>query len=46
MAETGLCISYGRTGLYIILALRVVVAERHTLAIDRVVTTDILSMLS
>ncbi len=30
---------YGRTGLCIILALRVVVAERHTPAIDRVVTT-------
>jgi hypothetical protein len=27
--RTGLCIFYGRTGLYYILALRVVVAERH-----------------
>jgi hypothetical protein len=35
--KTGLCIFYGRIGL------RVVVAERHMPAIDRVVTTDTLS---
>ncbi len=37
--RTGLCIFYRRTGLGIILALRVMVVERHTPAIDRVVTT-------
>jgi hypothetical protein len=34
--RSGLCIFYGRTSFCIILALQVVVAERHTLAIDRV----------
>ncbi len=36
--KTGLCIFYGRTNL------RVVVAERHTPAIDRVVTTNTLNI--
>jgi hypothetical protein len=55
--RTGLCIFYGRTGLYIFYGrtglcifygrtgLRVLVAERHMPAIDRVVTTDTLSFL-